>query len=203
MHTRPPLDSTTFANDPMTQFAAWFADARAVNQPEPEACALATVAADGSPSLRMVLLRAFDASGFVFYTNYESRKGEELATRPRAAMTFYWRVADRQVRVEGRVQRVSSAESDAYFAVRPRDSRISAIASPQSREIEDRATLEARVRATERAHASGDVPRPAHWGGFRLTPVRVEFWQARPHRLHDRLVYVRASGAWSLRRLAP
>lgn len=200
---RPPLDPAGFAADPMVQFAAWFADAGAAGQSEPEACALATAGEGGAPSLRMVLLRGHDSSGFVFYTNYRSRKGRELDADPRAALTFYWRAVDRQVRIEGTVHRVSDAESDAYFAARPRDSRLGAIASPQSEPIADRATLESRYRAAAAAHEGRDVPRPAHWGGFRLTPSSMEFWQSAPHRLHDRLRYVAVNGVWRIERLAP
>jgi pyridoxamine 5'-phosphate oxidase len=203
MMQRPPLDRAAFAGDPCIQFDAWFDDARACGEPEPEACALATVAADGAPSLRMVLLRGRDARGFVFYTHYESRKGRDLAADPRAAMTFYWSVVDRQVRIEGRVERVSAAESDAYFAARPRDSRIAALASPQSCVIEDRAALDSRFRRLTEELEGRDVPRPVSWGGFRLLPGQVEFWQAGAHRLHDRLRYRREAGSWRLERLAP
>jgi len=203
MPHRTALDPAAFATEPWTQFAAWLEDARACGEEEPEACALATVGADGAPSLRMVLLRAHGRHGFVFYTNYESRKGLDLAADPRAAMTFYWRAVDRQIRIEGRAERVSAAESDAYFASRPRESRISALASPQSRVIEDRAALEARVREAAAGTTGRDVPRPAFWGGYRLLPDTFEFWQAGPHRLHDRLRYAREGAAWRLERLAP
>ncbi len=203
MSHRPPLDPAAFAPEPMQTFDAWFEDARACGEPEPEACALATAGESGMPSVRMVLLRGADARGFVFYTNDQSRKGGELAARPLAALTFYWRAAGRQVRVEGRVERVSAAESDAYFRSRSRDSRLGAIASPQSRPLRDRADLEARYRRVAAAYPSGEVPRPAHWGGFRLLPVRVEFWQSGPHRLHDRLVYLSDGNGWKIERLAP
>jgi len=203
MHERPPLDPADFAVEPMAQFDAWFDDARRAGQAEPEACALATVGGDGAPSLRMVLLRSHDARGFVFHTNYRSRKGLELASNPRAALTFYWRAVDRQVRIEGIALRVAAAESDAYFATRARDSRIGAIASPQSEVIAGRSDLEARYRDAAAAHEGRDVPRPPHWGGFRLAPESVEFWQAAPHRLHDRLRYRREAGGWRIERLAP
>jgi len=203
MSHRTALDPAAFATEPFAQFAAWLDDARACGEEEPEACALATVGADGAPSLRMVLLRAHDPRGLAFYTNYESRKGHDLAADPRAAMTFYWRAVDRQIRIEGRVERVSAAESDAYFAARPRESRISALASPQSRIIEDRAALEALVREAAARVDGRDVPRPAFWGGYRLVPDTFEFWQAGPHRLHDRLRYRREGDAWRIERLAP
>jgi len=203
MPHRTALDPAAFPPEPWTQFDAWLADARACGQEEPEACALATVGADGAPSLRMVLLRGHDARGFVFYTNYESRKGRELAADPRAALTFYWRDVDRQVRIEGRVERVSAAESDAYFASRARESRLGAVASPQSRVIEDRAALESRYRAAAEGLEGREVARPAFWGGYRLIPAEIEFWQSGPHRLHDRLRYRRDGTAWRLERLAP
>lgn len=203
MHARPPLDPAAFAADPMTQFDAWFEEARTARQPEPEACALATVGAGGAPSLRMVLLRGRDARGWVFYTNYRSRKGRELDADPRAALTFYWQAAERQVRIEGTVERVSAEESDAYFVSRPRESRLGAVASPQSEVIADRAAIETRYRDAKDAHEGRGVPRPGHWGGFRLIPDSVEFWQSGPHRLHDRLRYRRAAGGWRIERLAP
>lgn len=203
MRIREPLDPAGFAADPVTQFARWFEDARASGEAEPEACALATVGADGAPSLRMVLLRGVDPRGFTFYTNYESRKGAELDAHPAAAMTFHWPRAARQVRIEGPARRVSAAESDAYFAGRSPASRRSAIASPQSRPLADRAELLARAAAAAAAHPGDDVPRPAHWGGYRIAPARAEFWQGGPDRLHDRLVYEPAGGGWRIVRLAP
>jgi pyridoxamine 5'-phosphate oxidase len=203
MVPRPSLDPATFAEDPMTQFEHWFEDARARGEREPEACALASAGSDGSPSLRMVLLRGRDARGFVFFTNYESRKGRELAARPAAAMTFYWPSAERQVRIEGPVERVGQAESDAYFSSRQRESRLSAIASPQSRTLSSRRELEALFEEASSRNPGAEVPRPLHWGGFRLTPDRVEFWQTGAHRLHDRLCYRHDGGAWRVERLAP
>lgn len=203
MARRPVLDPAAFAAEPMSQFDAWFEDARAAGQAEPEACALATVGAGGAPSLRMVLMRGRDARGFVFFSNYASRKGRDLNANPRAALTFYWRTVDRQVRIEGRVERIGAAASDAYFASRPRDARIGARVSPQSRVIPDRAWLETRLRTLQSEFAGRDVPRPARWGGFRLRPRRVEFWQSGPHRLHDRLRYTRTGATWRLDRLAP
>lgn len=203
MHTRPPLDAATLADDPIDVFAAWFADARTRGHDAPETCALATVGEDGAPSLRMVLLRGFDARGFVFYTNYESRKGRELEANPAAALTFHWPRADRQVRIEGRAARVSAAESDAYFAARPYASRLSALASPQSRPIAGRDALLARVAEARAAHPGPGVPRPPHWGGFRIAPVRIEFWQGGADRLHDRLRYDAGHSGWTCVRLAP
>jgi pyridoxamine 5'-phosphate oxidase len=183
-------------------FLDWFQAIRGL-EPDPTAMALATVSADGRPSARMVLLKDADTRGFTFFTNYESRKGEELGRNPRASLLFYWRSLERQIRVEGTVSRVAEAESDAYFASRPVESRWSACASAQSRPVVSRDVLEAQVAAV-RERFGEDVPRPAHWGGFRLAPEAVEFWQGRPNRLHDRLRYERmASGGWHRLRLAP
>jgi pyridoxamine 5'-phosphate oxidase len=164
---------------------------------------LATVGADGRPAARVVLLKELDARGFVFFTNYTSRKAGELDGAGYAALVFAWLNLERQVRIEGRVERISAPESDAYFAGRPRDSQIGAWASPQSRPITDRAELERLVDETRRRFGAGDIPRPEHWGGYRVIPDRVEFWQGRPGRLHDRLHYRLADGRWVLERLAP
>jgi pyridoxamine 5'-phosphate oxidase len=196
-----PLDASDLDRDPLRQFAAWFEEAGAAGMRAPEATALATTAADGRPSVRMVLLKGFDERGFVFFTGYESRKGAELAANPRAALLFYWDPLGRQVRIEGPVERVSEAESDAYFASRPRGAQISASVSPQSRVVESRAHLEAAAAELE---ARGDeLPRPPSWGGFRLAPETYEFWQHRANRLHDRLRYRREDDRWVLERLAP
>jgi pyridoxamine 5'-phosphate oxidase len=188
--------------DPIRQFERWFADAQAGEIYEPNAMAVATVGVDGQPSLRMVLLKDFDAQGFVFYTNLESRKAMELAACPRAALLFWWDRLHRQVRIEGWVTQVSDAEADAYFASRPHGSRIGALASPQSRVIDGRDALEARVASLE-AQYPGAVPRPPSWGGLRVRPTLFEFWQGRPSRLHDRLRYNRSGEAWRIERLAP
>jgi pyridoxamine 5'-phosphate oxidase len=189
-------------SDPYTLFRRWYSDAQASANGQPDAMALATATPDGRPSVRMVLLKGFDERGFVFYTNYESRKGEELTVNPRAALAFFWYEVQRSVRIEGTVERVSPDESDAYFASRALGSRFSAAASNQSRVIPDRETLEARVHALE-AQYGDTIPRPANWGGFRVQPEVIEFWQGRRNRLHDRLRYRRDGDAWVRERLAP
>jgi pyridoxamine 5'-phosphate oxidase len=197
-----PLNERDAASDPFEQFARWFDEARAV-EADPTAMTLATATAAGRPSARMVLLKGFDARGYVFYTNFESRKAGELDGTHRAALLFYWPAFERQVRVEGTVSRVDDAESDAYFVTRPLESRWSAHASPQSRPIDGRESLEAQV-ARVRAQYGDAPPRPASWGGYRVVPDAFEFWQGRPNRLHDRLAYARADdGTWHLQRLAP
>ncbi|NBV45411.1 MAG: pyridoxamine 5'-phosphate oxidase [Planctomycetia bacterium] len=199
------LDEGSVERDPIRQFGLWYDAAVAAGVPEPEAMTLATATPDGRPSARIVLLRGFDARGFCFFTNYDSRKGRELAANPHAALTFHWTILERQVRIEGRVERTTAAESDAYFHSRPSTSRIGAWSSPQSAVIADRTALEALYASFRAAHADdAAIPRPPHWGGFRLVPERIEFWQGRPSRLHDRLRFCRdAPGGWLVERLAP
>ena len=199
------LDETTVAQDPIRQFAAWYDDAVAAGVPEPEAMTLATATPAGRPSARVVLLRGFDARGFCFYTNYGSHKGRELTANPHAALTFHWPDLERQIRIEGRVEQTTAAESDEYFRTRPSTSRIGAWSSPQSEVISDRGSLEALFARFRADHPDDSaIPRPPNWGGFRVVPERIEFWQGRPSRLHDRLRFRRdADGAWILERLAP
>ncbi len=201
--TRPPLLERDVDADPIRQFGRWMDEAHAAGLVEPTAMTLATSSADGRPSARMVLLKGVDERGLVFFTNYESRKGQDLAENPRAALVFWWGALERQVNVAGTVARVSAEESDAYFRSRPMASRIGALASHQSTVLASRDELDRRVAELERRHRSGEIPRPAHWGGFRLAPETIEFWQGRTNRLHDRLRYTRRGGAWVLERLSP
>ena len=201
-YDRDVLLEAQAAADPLEQFRRWFDEALAGEIYEPNAMSLATVGADGQPSQRMVLLKDFDAAGFVFYTNLESRKAAELAGNPHAALLFWWDRLHRQVRIEGTVSQVADDEADAYFASRPRGSRIGALASPQSRVIDGRDVLEAKVGELLARHPA-DVPRPRHWSGYRVRPGLFEFWQGRPSRLHDRLRYIRSSDGWRIERLAP
>ena len=190
--------------DPIRQFQAWFEEAREAGVPLPEACTVATASVDARPSARMVLLKDVDGHGFVFATNYDSRKGRELGKNPHAALLFYWHALGRQVRVEGAVERTNAAESDEIFLARPRLSRISALASRQSDPLESRAALEERVRALETRLERREIERPGFWGGYRVVPDEIEFWQHRDDRLHDRLVYTHgAEGSWRISRLQP
>ena len=199
-----PLREQDVDPDPQRQFAAWFADAARAGVREPEAMAVATSSPAGAPSVRMVLLKSHDARGFVFYTNYESRKGLELAENPRAALLFYWDPLGRQVRIEGGVQRTSPEESAAYIGSRARGSQLSALSSPQSSSVAGRDALEERVAELTKRYEGGELPIPDWWGGFRVAPDSYEFWQHREDRLHDRLRYTPAGGdTWEIVRLAP
>ena len=199
-----PLREEDVDDDPLRQFASWFREAGTAGVRMPEAAALATASAAGDPSVRMVLVKGFDERGFVFYSNYGSRKGRELAANPRGALLFHWDPLGRQVRIDGPVQRVSARESAGYVRSRPRESQLSALASPQSETIGSRDELEQLVAELEARHGNGELPLPTDWGGFRLTAETFEFWQQRHDRLHDRLRYRRAAdGGWLIERLAP
>ena len=203
-YARAELLETAAAQDPFAQFERWFADARLASMEEANAMTLATVDEQGQPNARVVLLKGVDPRGFVFYTNYESQKGRELEDNPKAALVFYWPQLERQVRITGAVKKVSRAESEAYFHSRPRGSQLGAWVSQQSTVIEGRPQLEARMRELEREYANENPPLPPYWGGYRLSPVSMEFWQGRPDRLHDRLRYTRGKrGGWKRERLSP
>jgi pyridoxamine 5'-phosphate oxidase len=189
--------------DPLIQFGRWYEEAEAAGIRAPHAMALGTATSTGDPSVRMVLLKGADERGFSFYTGYVSRKAGDLDTNPRAALLFYWDPLGRQVRIEGTVERVAEEESDVYFATRPRGAQLAATASRQGLVLENREELDQRVAALGREHAGRDVPRPEHWGGYRLVPDTYEFWQHRDDRLHDRLRYRRDNGGWTIERLSP
>lgn len=193
----------TASPEPFELFAAWLEDATASEPNDPNAVALATVDGDGLPDVRMVLLKGFDQAGFVFYTNYESAKGREILGNRKAAMCFHWKSLRRQVRVRGPVESVTDGEADAYYATRPRGSRIGAWASKQSRPLESRFALEKAVAEYTARYAIGEIPRPAHWSGFRIVPSEIEFWHDRPFRLHDRVKFTRSGSGWEKTRLYP
>lgn len=197
------LNEAEAGDDPIALFGTWLRVAAEAGLSEPNAMTLATAAPEGAPSARMVLLKSFDADGFVFFTNYGSRKSRELSANPHAALVFFWGTLERQVRVVGRAERVSAAESDAYYASRPREAQLGAWASPQSQPIGSRAELEERLADVERRLAGAAPSRPDGWGGWRIVPDEIEFWQGRPGRLHDRLLYRRSDLGWGRQRLAP
>jgi pyridoxamine 5'-phosphate oxidase len=188
--------------DPLAQFERWFDEALAAQLPLANAMTLATTAAGGAPDARIVLLKGVDNGGFVFYTNYESRKGRQLAAQPQACLVFFWAPLERQIRIDGKIEKVSSADSNQYFASRPLGARLSARASTQSAVVAGREVLEKAVQEEKAKHGE-NPPRPAHWGGYRVIPSRMEFWQGRENRLHDRLLYSRTKDAWKIERLAP
>ncbi len=204
-YERAILDEHGIDLDPFQQFTIWYDEAVAAGLPEPEAMTLSTATLEGQPSARIVLLRGYDERGFCFFSNYSSQKGQELAVNPYAAVTFHWVELERQVRIAGRVEKVTEAESDAYFQSRPSQSRIGAWSSPQSSVISNRDALEELFKKYQEQYLDETaIPRPEHWGGYRVIPKRIEFWQGRPNRLHDRLRFIRIDqGPWTLQRLAP
>lgn len=202
-YTRGALLEAEAPSDPLDLFQRWFAEAQAAQVPEPNAMTLATVDAAGQPTARIMLLKGVEDGRFVFFTNYDSRKGRDLAAQPRACLLFFWAALERQVRIEGAVDRIDAAASDAYFKVRPPASRVGAWASPQSAVIDSRAALEMRYAECESRFAGAEPPRPPYWGGYALAPAMIEFWQGRASRLHDRLRYSKTEQAWRQERLAP
>lgn len=202
-YTQEKLNESDVDSDPIKQFQHWFEQSVNAQLPEPNAMTLATATKDGVPSARIVLLKGVDQRGFVFYTNYESHKGNELAENPKAALVFLWKQLERQVRIEGRVEKVTAAEADEYFQSRPLESRLGAWTSDQSRVIPNREVLEQRFEALKAKYQNQEIPRPPHWGGYRVIPHLIEFWQGRPSRLHDRLCYRKEGDRWVIERLAP
>ncbi|BAY62215.1 pyridoxal 5'-phosphate synthase [Calothrix brevissima NIES-22] len=203
-YTLEDLTETEVDPNPFIQFKQWFEQALAAQLPEPNAMTIATATPDGKPSARMVLLKDFDERGFVFFTNYNSRKGQELAENPQAALVFWWAELERQVRIIGYVEQVSEAESDKYFYSRPENSRLGAWASRQSEAITSREVLEQNLQQLQHQYENQEIPRPSHWGGLRVIPTEIEFWQGRPSRLHDRLLYTRLDNqTWKIQRLSP
>jgi pyridoxamine 5'-phosphate oxidase len=202
-YARARLDEAHVSPEPVTQFHRWFNQAVEAKIPEPNAMALATATQGGAPSVRIVLLKGYDERGFVFFTDYRSRKAVELEGNPRAALAFHWGQVERQVRITGTVERIPAKESEAYFRTRPEGSRLGAWASHQSKVIGSRAELESNLRQVKERFFAGDVPLPPHWGGYRLRPEEVEFWQGREDRLHDRIRYLRDGKGWRLERLSP
>lgn len=202
-YSREELSRTKVATDPFAQFETWINEALAAEANEPTAMTLSTASAEGRPSSRVVLLKGFDSNGFVFFTNYNSRKGRDLAENQFAALNFFWPELERQVNISGRTSKVSSEESDEYFDSRPLTSRVGAWASDQSVKIDSRTVIMTKAAKLLLKYAIGHVPRPPHWGGFRLVPDRIEFWQGRPSRLHDRICYERNAESWEISRLSP
>lgn len=202
-YSRERLDENSVASNPFVQFAAWMTEALEAELPEPSAMTLATVDPDGRPSARIVLLKGFDDDGFTFFTNYESRKGRELSANPNCALHFFWSGLERQVHIEGQAERLSREDSEAYFRTRPEESRIGAWASKQSTTLSSREELEARFQELLAEFKGKDIPLPPTWGGFRVVPVRFEFWQGRPSRLHDRIRYTLTADNWAIERLSP
>lgn len=203
-YAKESLDVTSIDKDPIKQFEKWFEEAIAGNIMEPNAMSLATVSVDNRPSLRIVLLKGIDEGKFLFYTNYQSRKGNQLEANPACALTFFWPELERQVRIEGTVERVATEKSVEYFQSRPRGSQLGAWASPQSSPLKDRTLLEQRLQDMEKKFAGTEVlPKPQQWGGYAVNPLLIEFWQGRTNRLHDRIEFVKTDGVWTMNRLAP
>ncbi|HBE18428.1 MAG TPA: pyridoxamine 5'-phosphate oxidase [Cyanobacteria bacterium UBA11149] len=203
-YTLQGLKETDVLPNPFAQFKIWLDRAIAAELPEPNAMSIATASLDGKPSVRMVLLKEYDERGFAFFTNYNSQKGQQLRDNPWGAIAFWWAELERQVRIEGKVEQVSPPESDSYFQNRPRDSQLGAWTSAQSEVIDSREVLEERLGKFQQEYENQDVPRPPNWGGFRLIPSVIEFWQGRPNRLHDRLLYtIQDDGSWIIQRLSP